>query len=192
MSMKRTKQRSFGRDKDEDSASPFFKAPEPEKTFEQLVEGTSESDFGPYDMSLKYDKGHRLSHPKFGRGFVVGVEGTRIEILFADGKRKLGHGTQPPPMRPQDEIDAERAARAEAEATAKAAAAAAKAEADAAKAAAAAAKAEADAAKAAAAEAKAAAAAAKAEADADAAKEVAAAAIEAAPGAATASEGATS
>lgn len=157
MSMKRTKQRSFGRDKDEDSASPFFKAPEPEKTFEQLVEGTSESDFGPYDMSLKYDKGHRLSHPKFGRGFVVGVEGTRIEILFADGKRKLGHGTQPPPMRPQDEIDAERAARAEAEATAKAAAAAA-----------------------------------KAEADADAAKEVAAAAIEAAPGAATASEGATS
>ena len=178
MSMKRTKQRSFGRDKDEDSASPFFKAPEPEKTFEQLVEGTSESDFGPYDMSLKYDKGHRLSHPKFGRGFVVGVEGTRIEILFADGKRKLGHGTQPPPMRPQDEIDAERAARAEAEATAKAAAAAAKAEADAAKAAAA--------------EAKAAAAAAKAEADADAAKEVAAAAIEAAPRAATASEGATS
>jgi hypothetical protein len=109
MSMKRTKQRSFGKDRDSDEASPFFKAAEPEKTYEQLMEGKTDDMFAPYDMAQRYEKGALLSHTKFGKGIVIGIEGMRIEVLFAQGPRKLGHGTQPPPMRPKEEVDAERA-----------------------------------------------------------------------------------
>ena len=36
-------------------------------------------------------KGQLLVHPKFGKGVVLGVEGQRIEVLFEDGPKKLGH-----------------------------------------------------------------------------------------------------
>jgi hypothetical protein len=32
-----------------------------------------------------------MSHPKFGKGLVMGVVGARIEVLFKDGRKKLGH-----------------------------------------------------------------------------------------------------
>ena len=42
-------------------------------------------------MSSKYAKGDLIQHPKFGKGLVLVVEATRIEVLFQDGKKKLGH-----------------------------------------------------------------------------------------------------
>jgi len=44
-------------------------------------------------MSTRFSKGDLITHPKFGKGLVLGVEGTRIEVLFQDGKKKLGHAT---------------------------------------------------------------------------------------------------
>ncbi len=42
-------------------------------------------------MTARFTRGQILVHPKFGKGVVVGVEGQRIEVLFEDGTKKLGH-----------------------------------------------------------------------------------------------------
>jgi hypothetical protein len=62
----------------------------PEPTWAE-VEGKPEDAFVPFAMSSKYAKGDLIQHPKFGKGLVLVVEATRIEVLFHDGKKKLGH-----------------------------------------------------------------------------------------------------
>jgi hypothetical protein len=93
MSMKRTKQRgpAGGRDKELDS-NFWGKPTEPEKTWEEQVEGKPDDAFAPYAMGERYTKGQLVLHSKFGKGVVIDVEANRIEILFQEGKKKLGHG----------------------------------------------------------------------------------------------------
>ncbi len=92
MSMKRTKQRSGGgRDKDTD-VDFWAKPTEPEKTWEEHVEGKPDDGFLPYAMSERYAKGQLVLHTKFGKGIVVDSDASRVEILFQEGKKKLGHG----------------------------------------------------------------------------------------------------
>ncbi len=93
MSMKRSKQRNSGSSRssgDEESAPPWAKAEAPEPTWAE-VESKPETSFVPFAMSSRYVKGDLIAHPKFGKGLVLGVEATRIEVLFQDGKKKLGH-----------------------------------------------------------------------------------------------------
>ncbi len=89
MSMKRTKQRTSGSGRDSE-IDPWAKPPEPEPTWAD-VEGKPEDSFVPFAMSSRYAKGDLITHPKFGKGLVLAVEAQRIEVLFADGKKKLGH-----------------------------------------------------------------------------------------------------
>ncbi len=91
--MKRTKQRSSGRVKDVDGA--FWKKPsEPEKSWEQHMEGQADEAFAPYALTSKYTKGQLVTHVKFGKGVGVDADASRVEILFQEGKKKLGHGQQ--------------------------------------------------------------------------------------------------
>ena len=90
MSMKRTKQRTTGSARDDDEPDAWGKPKEPEPTWAD-VESKPEGSFVPFAMSSRYAKGALISHPKFGKGLVLGVEGTRIEVLFKDGKKKLGY-----------------------------------------------------------------------------------------------------
>jgi hypothetical protein len=94
MSMKRSKQRSSGSTrysgKDDDA---WAKPAEPEPQWSE-VEGKPDESFVPFALSSRYAKGDLILHPKFGKGLVLGVEGTRIEVLFQDGKKKLGHAVQ--------------------------------------------------------------------------------------------------
>jgi hypothetical protein len=55
----------------------------------------------------KYTKGGYILHPKFGKGIIASVEGSRVIVLFADGTKKLGHGrtAQPLLIRPTFDID---------------------------------------------------------------------------------------
>ncbi len=93
MSIKRTKQRTFGRGREgEENAFGGPKTTEPEKTWAELVEGKPDGAFAAYSMTAKFAKGTLLVHPKFGKGAVVDVEPNRIEVLFEDGTKKLGHG----------------------------------------------------------------------------------------------------
>lgn len=91
MSIKRTKQRSFGRRDAEEGSFGGPKAVEVEKTWTELVAHKGDDAFVPYAMTSKYTKGALLLHSKFGKGAVVAVEGSRIEVLFEDSPRKLGH-----------------------------------------------------------------------------------------------------
>jgi hypothetical protein len=94
MSIKRTKQRSFSsREQDSEAGSPFGnKTVEPVKTWAEQLEGKGDESFVAYAFSSRFEKGALLAHPKFGKGVVVGVEPQRIEVLFEDGLKKLGHG----------------------------------------------------------------------------------------------------
>lgn len=89
MSMKRSKQRTSGPNRySEDDA--WAKPPEPEPSWAE-VEGKPDESFVPFVLSSRYAKGDLIRHPKFGKGMVLTAEPTRIEVLFQDGKKKLGH-----------------------------------------------------------------------------------------------------
>jgi hypothetical protein len=97
MSMKRSKQRSSGSGRyttDEDSPA-WSKPAEPDPSWSE-VDAKPDASFVPFAMSSRYAKGDLILHPKFGKGLVLVVEGTRIEVLFQDGKKKLGHAVATP------------------------------------------------------------------------------------------------
>ncbi|AKU96716.1 hypothetical protein AKJ09_03380 [Labilithrix luteola] len=92
MSMKRTKQRTTS-GRDQDGGTDFWAKPAtPEKTWEEQVEGKGDDAFVAYALSTRFTKGQLVTHPKFGKGVVVDADASRVEILFQDGKKKLGHG----------------------------------------------------------------------------------------------------
>jgi hypothetical protein len=92
MSMKRSKQRSSGSDRgsSDDGPEPWAKPAAPEPTWAD-VESKPDESFTPFAMSTRYAKGDLIKHPKFGKGLVIDAEPTRIEVLFQEGKKKLGH-----------------------------------------------------------------------------------------------------
>jgi hypothetical protein len=92
MSMKRSKQRNSGSDRrsDEDDSPVWAKPAAPDPTWAE-VEAKPDEAFVPFAITSKYAKGDHIAHSKFGKGVVMGVEGARIEVLFQDGKKKLGH-----------------------------------------------------------------------------------------------------
>jgi hypothetical protein len=93
MSMKRSKAKSSGtaRDTGTDDATYFKKTKAPELTYEQHMDGKTDDLFAPFSMNATYAKGALITHAKFGKGVVVAVEGLRVEVLFADGMKKLSH-----------------------------------------------------------------------------------------------------
>ena len=93
MSMKRAKAKSgaSARSSGEDESSFFSKPKEPEKTWAEHTDGKEEGSYVMYSMASRYTKGQLVLHTKFGKGVVIGVETQRIEVLFEDGPKKLGH-----------------------------------------------------------------------------------------------------
>ena len=93
MSIKRSKPTSSGRNREPSSDSPFSSAKkaEPEKSWPEQMEGKPDDAFVPYALGSRFEKGALVRHSKFGKGVVVGVEPLRIEVLFEDGMKKLGH-----------------------------------------------------------------------------------------------------
>ncbi len=86
MSIKRTKQRSFSsRDKDDADTGLGAAKVEPPKVWTDETAGKDDSAFVPYALTTKFTKGTLIRHAKFGKGLVVAVEGTRVEVLFEDG-----------------------------------------------------------------------------------------------------------
>ncbi len=92
MSMKRSKPVSRGRHNDIEADSPFGKKPAA-KTYSWAtdVAGQTDSVFEPYSLKSKFKEGSFIAHPKFGRGIVTHVEESRIDVLFEEGSKKLGH-----------------------------------------------------------------------------------------------------
>jgi hypothetical protein len=93
MSIKRSKQRGYGAGRRDyaDEHYGFNKSAEPEKTWEEHMAGQPDEAFLPYSLNARFERGALIQHPKFGRGVVLVVEGSKVEVLFAEGKKKLGH-----------------------------------------------------------------------------------------------------
>ncbi|MCC6808887.1 MAG: hypothetical protein IT381_15780 [Deltaproteobacteria bacterium] len=97
MSMKRSKATSKRAPSNRELArSPLFatgKKDEPKFNWKDSVGNAPENAFVPYALSTKYDRGALISHAKFGRGVVTAVDEKRIEVMFEEGAKKLGHDT---------------------------------------------------------------------------------------------------
>ena len=97
--MKRTKQYSRrGPSSREMAHSPLFSAKKedaPKFTWKEHVAGAADDAFTDYALATRYERGALIRHPKFGRGIVAAVEDKRIDVLFEEGTKKLGHDTQP-------------------------------------------------------------------------------------------------
>jgi len=91
MSIKRSKPRNFGSRDHDDSAGFGGKKEEAPKTWAEQTGGKEDAAFAPYAMTARFAKGALILHPKFGKGVVIGVEGAKVEVLFEDGQKKLGH-----------------------------------------------------------------------------------------------------
>jgi hypothetical protein len=92
MSMKRSKSRGTGARDSGDSDGGFFSKPKaPEKTWAEHVEGKTDADFSPYALGSTYVLGALVAHSKFGKGVVIEVEAQKVNVLFEDAPRKLGH-----------------------------------------------------------------------------------------------------
>ncbi len=92
MSMKRSKQKSSGGSRSSDAMSSIFSKPvEKEQTYDELVGGQPDEAFAPYSLKTRFARGALILHPKFGKGAIVAVEGPLVVVLFADGRKKLGH-----------------------------------------------------------------------------------------------------
>ncbi|MBI4954815.1 MAG: hypothetical protein HY908_22530 [Myxococcales bacterium] len=63
------------------------------RLWERAIAGRSPNEFRAYRMTESYGEGELVHHGKFGDGVVSEVvDGGKVEILFAEGPRRLAHG----------------------------------------------------------------------------------------------------
>ena len=91
--MKRSKTRGASSNRDEDTGPDFWAKPAAEQiSWDTAVDGRPDEAFAPYALGTRFAKGELVTHTKFGRGVVIDADASRVEILFQEGKKKLGHG----------------------------------------------------------------------------------------------------
>lgn len=50
-----------------------------------------------YQLAERYEKGDIISHPQFGRGFVVKITADSMEVLFREGRKQMAMNRRPAP-----------------------------------------------------------------------------------------------
>ncbi len=90
--MKRTKSRSPAARGNNTTTDFWAKPVAEEQTWQQQTDGKADDAFAAYALADRFALGQLIVHTKFGKGVVVDSDPLRIEILFQDGKKKLGHG----------------------------------------------------------------------------------------------------
>jgi len=93
MSMKRSKEvRRRGRDSDENDGFFSSKAAAKQWDWEKDVSPQPDELFAKYAPQARFAKDALVMHAKFGKGVVIDVEPSRVEVLFQEGPKKLAHG----------------------------------------------------------------------------------------------------
>ncbi|MBI5514718.1 MAG: hypothetical protein HY909_13160 [Deltaproteobacteria bacterium] len=90
--MKRTKKASGSSRGGSSEGSLGFNPPTsnvPE--WEKVVNEKPEESFIPYTLARGFVRNDLLLHKTFGKGVVLATDGARIEVLFAEGVKKLAH-----------------------------------------------------------------------------------------------------
>ncbi len=93
MSMKRTKKATNSKGSQGEGSLGFNPPPAGLPKLEDIIAEKADSDFVDYSPARTLTRGELVNHAKFGKGYVVGVETNRADILFAEGLKKLAHGT---------------------------------------------------------------------------------------------------
>lgn len=91
MSIKRSREVSRRRPSDGGSFESSKKKDERVYTWDDDVAPRVGEPFFAYAASHKYAKDSLLEHSVFGKGIITKVEGTKIEVLFQPGPKKLVH-----------------------------------------------------------------------------------------------------
>ncbi len=92
MSMKRTKKATSGKSGQSEGSLGFNPPTHDLPKLDEVLADKPDSAFADYAPSRALARGDLVAHAKFGRGYVVAVDGSRAEILFAEGVKKLAHG----------------------------------------------------------------------------------------------------
>ena len=93
MSMKRAREVRRTRDNEGDDDGFLTKRPaEKVWDWEKEVAALPNDTFAAYSPKSTFAKAAFVSHVKFGKGVVIGVEPGKVEILFQDCPKKLAHG----------------------------------------------------------------------------------------------------
>ncbi len=93
MSMKRTKKASSsGRGAQAEGSLGFNPPTSGVPDWAEITGDKPDSAFVAYAPAQTYGRNDLVQHAKFGRGVVLAVDGSRIEVLFQEGVKKLGHG----------------------------------------------------------------------------------------------------
>jgi len=91
--MKRTKEvRRRGRDDGDNDGFFSTKAAAKQWDWEKDVASQPDELFAKYAPQSRFAKDAFVLHAKFGKGVVIDVEPSRVEVLFQDGPKKLAHG----------------------------------------------------------------------------------------------------
>lgn len=100
--MKRSREVSRGKTRELDAGFWEKKGPEKVYDFDAEVAAKPDDAFVPYVPTQRYAQDALVTHAKFGKGIVTGVEPQKVDVLFSDGPRKLSHGLSapPPPRKP--------------------------------------------------------------------------------------------
>lgn len=92
MSMKRTKKASGGKGNQTEGSLGFNPPPAELPKWADSVALQDDGVFVPYTISKVYTRGDYVLHAKFGKGWVIGVEPSKVDVLFEEGTKKLAHG----------------------------------------------------------------------------------------------------
>jgi hypothetical protein len=92
MSMKRAKKATNSKSSQGEASLGFNPPTTGIPNLEEALAGKSDEDFVAYAPSHTFKRGDLVAHTKFGRGVIVSTDGSRAEMLFADGLKKLAHG----------------------------------------------------------------------------------------------------
>lgn len=89
--MKRTKKTSYNKGSQAEGSLGFNPPSAELPKLDEVLADKPDAVFVEYAPARTLARGDLVSHAKFGRGYVVAVEGGRAEILFAEGLKKLAH-----------------------------------------------------------------------------------------------------
>jgi hypothetical protein len=93
MSMKRVRKTGAAgsRGNSEGGLTPFGQALPPVPTWQEAVGDKPDAPSRAWSMSTSFARDEIIEHPKFGKGVVVMVQGAKIQVLFQEGTKMLGH-----------------------------------------------------------------------------------------------------
>lgn len=70
---------------------PFGQALPSVPTWQEAVGDKPDAPCRAWSMSTTFARDEIIEHPKFGKGVVVMVQGAKIQVLFQEGTKMLGH-----------------------------------------------------------------------------------------------------